>query len=348
MPLHINLTVDGSSRVGLEEGAKKIAVKLKPDWIEDNLQYQVYTSGITNQLIGVWDGERDSQVLVRVYGQGTDMFIDRDAEKRNIEILHSVGCAPKLHAVFNNGICYGFTIGIPSTPSLIIQEPVWRAVTQEMAKVHRTEGGDKTRPSTFLKIRHFLDLVPEKFESEKQNRLDEHKYNKRLLDQEITELEKILTSLGCPVVFSHNDILLGNVIWNENTKTASFIDFEYGAANYQAFDIGNHFNEFAGVDEVDYKLYPNKEFQYKWLRSYLSHYLRIKEVEVNEKDIEKWYIWTNKFALASHLFWACWALVQAHYSTIDFDFLGYSIIRLNEYSRRKDEFLSLSPEGQQD
>lgn len=41
MPLQINLTVDGSSRAGLEEGAKKIAVKLKPDWTEDNLQYQV-------------------------------------------------------------------------------------------------------------------------------------------------------------------------------------------------------------------------------------------------------------------------------------------------------------------
>lgn len=77
-------------------------------------------------------------------------------------------------------------------------------------------------------------------------RLDEHKYNKRLLAQEINELEKVLTSLGCPVVFSHNDILLANVIWNEKAKTASFIDFEYGSANYQAFDIGNHFNEFAG------------------------------------------------------------------------------------------------------
>jgi len=25
-----------------------------------------------------------------------------------------------------------------------------------------------------------------------------------------------------------------------------FIDYEYSSYNYQAFDIGNHFNEFAG------------------------------------------------------------------------------------------------------
>lgn len=28
-----------------------------------------------------------------------------------------------------------------------------------------------------------------------------------------------------------------------------FIDYEYSSYNYQAFDIGNHFNEFAGLLE---------------------------------------------------------------------------------------------------
>lgn len=72
---------------------------------------------------------------------------------------------------------------------------------------------------------------------------------------------------------------------------------------------------------MDYNLYPNVEFQYQWLRSYLSHYFEKNEAEIDEKELEKWYIWTNKFALASHLFWGIWALVQAHYSKIDFDFL---------------------------
>lgn len=33
-----------------------------------------------------------------------------------------------------------------------------------------------------------------------------------------------------------------------------FIDFEYGSYNYRGFDIGNHFNEYAGY-ECDYSLY---------------------------------------------------------------------------------------------
>ena len=36
------------------------------------------------------------------------------------------------------------------------------------------------------------------------------------------------------------------------------IDYEYGAPNYSAYDIANHFDEFCGVEEVDYNLYPSK------------------------------------------------------------------------------------------
>lgn len=45
----------------------------------------------------------------------------------------------------------------------------------------------------------------------------------------------------------------------------------------------------------------------------------------------------NAFALASHLFWGVWALLQAHYSAVDFDYAGYSTLRWNEYRRRRGE-----------
>lgn len=51
-------------------------------------------------------------------------------------------------------------------------------------------------------------------------------------------------------MFAHNDLLLGNVIYNEGEGTVSFIDFEYANYNYQAFDIANHFNEYAGKLDI--------------------------------------------------------------------------------------------------
>jgi Predicted choline kinase involved in LPS biosynthesis len=66
------------------------------------------------------------------------------------------------------------------------------------------------------------------------------------LEEEYAMLKRELSSLGSPVVFCHNDLLLANVIYNSKKRTVTFIDYEYSNINYQAFDIGNHFAEFAG------------------------------------------------------------------------------------------------------
>lgn len=43
----------------------------------------------------------------------------------------------------------------------------------------------------------------------------------------------------------------------------------------------------------------------------------------------------NAFSLASHLFWSVWSILQAKYSSIDFDYFAYSKLRLSEFLRRK-------------
>lgn len=66
------------------------------------------------------------------------------------------------------------------------------------------------------------------------------------LRQEFNDLYQQLKVLGSPTVFCHNDLLLGNVIYTEAENRVTFIDYEYASCNYQAFDIGNHFSEYAG------------------------------------------------------------------------------------------------------
>ena len=50
-------------------------------------------------------------VLVRIYGNSTEKFIDREAEIANMELLHANGLAPPIYAKFGNGIAYGFIPG---------------------------------------------------------------------------------------------------------------------------------------------------------------------------------------------------------------------------------------------
>lgn len=133
----------------------------------------------------------------------------------------------------------------------------------------------------------------------------------------------MLERTNSPVLFCHNDLLLGNVIYTEELEKVTFIDYEYAEPNYQAFDIGNHFSEFPGIGSnsaIDYTMYPSREFQMKWLQVYLEEY---KSTEISDiSEVETLYKQTNKFALASHFLWLCWALIQAEHSTIDFDFLA--------------------------
>lgn len=109
-------------------------------------------------------------VLVRVYGNKTDLLIDRKAETRNIILLHSYGFAPSLYATFKNGLVYDFVPGVTLNPESVLRPEVWSLVAQRMADMHRLvklnwEHDAKTKPVPMLwkKTQSFFDLVPARF-----------------------------------------------------------------------------------------------------------------------------------------------------------------------------------------
>ena len=69
------------------------------------------------------------------------------------------------------------------------------------------------------------------------------------LIEELSWLEEMLCQLNDELVFCHNDLLLGNILYDEIEHSIEFIDFEYAGANYQSYDIANHFCEFAGIGQ---------------------------------------------------------------------------------------------------
>lgn len=143
--------------------------------------------------------------------------------------------------------------------------------------------------------------------------------SKSQLISEFHSLYSHLNFLDSPIVFCHNDLLLGNIIYSQNLNKISFIDFEYAEPNHQAFDIGNHFAKIAGAASsgIDYKNYPTKNFQIEWLRVYLKEF----GGDLSEENVEKLYKTVNKFALSGHFLWTCWSIIQAENSTIDFDYV---------------------------
>lgn len=347
-PVRLQMSVDEEDLIN---GSLAVLEAIRPVWSKDKVKFKIFTDGITNKLVGCFYGDDpDDVILVRVYGKKTDLLIDRYAETRNIQILHSYGYAPNLYATFKNGLAYEYVPGDILTVDSCRDVKVYPLVARMLAKMHNVDCGPtiSKEPCMWTKTRQFMSIMPNHFNNlEKQNRFTRLIPTKRELELEFEQLRNELSSLRSPIVLSHNDLLLGNVIYNQKKNNVTFIDYEYASYNYQAFDIGNHFAEFAGVSDVDYSRYPSEDFQRDWIRIYLEEYCNSEIVsddeyrEVSQHDIDVLYIQVNKFSLMSHFFWAIWALIQAEHSTIDFDFLGYASIRLKEYFARKDAFLSL-------
>lgn len=178
------------------------------------------------------------------------------------------------------------------------------------------------------------------------------------------------------IVFCHNDLLAANILVHDdddedddgvengsngpshtatttqtpetnNNLSIQLIDFEYGGVNYRAFDIANHFNEYAGGPPdcctPDYTNLPSIPHQRAFIRTYLEAAQRIRAVSqrspsdcesnlkpstsngsrhsppntslttatITEEQVDAMMSEVELFLLANHLYWGLWAVNQA-------------------------------------
>ncbi|KAL0125429.1 hypothetical protein PUN28_004508 [Cardiocondyla obscurior] len=282
-------------------------------------------------------------VLIRIYGNNSDLLIDRKSEINNIRILNKAGYTHCIYATFNNGFAYEFLEGETLTTETVRDPKIYPLIAKRMAEMHDLKFENKSvLKEAFIweKLKKFMQIMPKRFsDSLKQAKFEMLIPSYAILEKEYQMLKSTLSKVNSPVVFAHNDLLLGNVLYNSKQESVVFIDYEYTAFNYQAFDIANHFTEFAGFDEPDYSLYPSESFQKMWLKEYLQVYNMT--TTVPENDIDKLYWQVTKFTPLPHFLWAIWALIQSEHSHIDFDFLTYASIRFNEYFKWKEEISKL-------
>lgn len=289
-------------------GALRLIRELRPHWKPEQVRTKRFKDGITNKLLACYVEEdmRDC-VLVRVYGERTELLVDRENEVRNFQLLRAHGCAPKLYCTFQNGLCYEYVQGVALGPEHIREPQLFRLIALEMAKIHTIHAnGSLPKPTLWHKMHRYFTLVKDEISPS----LSADVPKVEVLEQELAWLKEHLSQLDSPVVFCHNDLLCKNIIYDSDK----------------------------GVNVVDYSRYPARETQVQWLRYYLEAQ---KGTAASPREVERLYAQVNKFALASHFFWALWALIQNQYSTISFDFLRYAVIRFNQYFKVKPQVSAL-------
>ncbi|KAI1322001.1 choline/ethanolamine kinase [Xylariaceae sp. FL0255] len=128
------------------KSARKLIQDLEPEWSEEDIEFVRFTDGITNTLLkatnqkqGLVEEQIDANaILLRAYGHGTDVLIDRQRETQNHELLMQYGLAPKLLARFNNGMMYRYIQGKVTQPADLRTRPVYLAVARRIAEWHAT------------------------------------------------------------------------------------------------------------------------------------------------------------------------------------------------------------------
>lgn len=330
----------------------------------DEVSYELkpLTGGITNVLYRATPSDGSEEFVVRFFGDGTEVFIDRSVENKVFAALSKAGLAPSFVGLFENGRvegmldCHNLSCEDMTNPVLIPyiarsvanlhkqnvdidrSVDIWSKIGQffDMAveaydngKLPSGRGGDLKRmrdESIWLK-RNMNDLL-EKFKSDSKNSND---------DASVFEYEK-----GCRFAFekvmAHNDLLSGNILINndydgKSAPSITIIDFEYTCYNARAFDLANHFCEYAGFDFDIRNLFPNEDTRMLFYRNYAAQTLDTQEI--SPQFLKGLDMVTMRCTLISHLFWGSWAAVQASCSGIDFDFIGYCDLRLDGYSYHK-------------
>jgi thiamine kinase-like enzyme len=193
------------------------------------------------------------------------------------------------------------------------------------------------------------------------------------------------------VAFCHNDVLAANVLVDDGDKgydddddgstmggqsrrrrRIQLIDFEYGGRNYVAFDIANHWNEYAGgpphTSHPNYEWFPAEADQRDFVQAYL-HARRGAERLLDKKkttskaharstghDEEEDIVHEDgndivdddavtqllrdvqAFVLVNHLYWGLWAVNQARTEGCqEYDYATYARRRFEQYVALKNE-----------
>ncbi|KAI9157077.1 hypothetical protein LWI28_016613 [Acer negundo] len=338
-------SIDSKSHLPAE--IKEILTSLASRWEDildlNELHVIPLKGAMTNQVFQIkWPTKAEKvsrKVLLRLYGEGVEVFFDRDDEIRTFEFMSKHGQGPRLLGRFPNGRVEEFINARTLSASDMRDPEISALIATKMKEFHDLDMSGQKKACLWDRMRNWLkaakSLSPP--EEAKSFRLD-------AIDEEISMLEKELCGTHQRLGFCHNDLQYGNIMIDEETKSITIIDYEYASYNPIAYDLANHFCEMAADYHtetphlLDYSKYPDLVERQRFLRAYMgSTGDQLNDVEVNPllEDVEK-------YTLANHLIWGLWGIISEHVNEIDFDYIEYARQRFDQYWLRKSDLLGSS------
>jgi len=286
-------------------------INLMPELKGLDLDIQELKGGITNKLYRVKSSDGGDYVF-RIYGDKTNLFINRDVEMENLRRMEPSGVTPRLirYLPQQNTTVVEFIPGYVLNNEDFLKESLWESILRPVRIIHRS--GIKL-PFVFhplTEVKRFHGIL---------EGVNSHSYPEFDIDGSVRILEKI-TDLcersRARFVPCHNDLLADNFVLRQRTPKSTepmvLIDWEYAGMGTPYYDIADMFQEIGVPRKIE--------------RSLLEIYWDNKDVSYHE-------YMTNLLKPFPDIYWFLWSLIQLNISTLLFDYYSYGRVKYENAQR---------------
>ncbi|MFK7867616.1 MAG: phosphotransferase [Roseobacter sp.] len=283
---------------GTLEDQLRAAVNSVPGWTWDEVDVAPLDGGVTNaNFVAIKDGKKH---FMKVYGPGTESFINRDASHDATLQAHAMGIGPKvLHFDKETGLEVAeFLEGYRASTNADYAHKTYLEHVVGLYKVFHS-----ARPLSDTKT--CFDMIDEHIE---QGRVLGSIYPVDIdwLLKQYAKAKSAFLAAGLDLVPCHNDPMPGNfmvALKDDVVTDMKMIDFEYASNNERAYELGMFLGEMF-IDETT---------SLEMVELYYGHVSAdiVARVSVGR-------------ALAD-MKWGSWAVQQRRLQSWDFDYQKYGI-----------------------
>ncbi len=280
---------------------KDTCCELMPELRGNRLNISELKGGITNKLYRVCSDSCD--YAVRIYGDKTELFINRDHEAFAIKAMANINISPDLvkympenKVTIVNYITDSYTLNNKDFYKTSLHEHIMRPVR----RIHNSK----------IKLpRIFNPLTEIQKMSTILNGLNVN-YPKFKIAETIHRLETLFEIIGIPeekYTACHNDLLAENFIMVKNRnghfkEPMYIIDWEYAGMAPCYYDIADMFQEILVSRKIEKRL----------IKLYCKNH-----------NFDKNLYYIDLFKPYPDIYWFLWSLIQLNVSTIEFNFYNY-------------------------
>ena len=291
-----------ATRLLEQDFTPKTCYELLPEWKGIDVRITELSGGITNKLYRIRSEKGD--YTVRIYGDKTDLFINRDYEAQAIREMAKIGVGSKMIRYLPEiGVTIVEFIGdsIVLTNKHFLDKSLYPKIVDPIRKIH--ESGVKLENifNPKIEVKKMFAILTD---------LDAH-YPEFDIAGTIERLEKLTDIIDIPeseYATCHNDLLADNfILINEDARhkyeaPMYLIDWEYAGMAPKYYDIADMFQEI---------LVPRKSEK------------QIVEEYCGGREFDRVLYYIDLFKPFPDIYWFLWSLIQLNISKIEFDYYNY-------------------------